>query len=369
MNDLTPPASLLRTKQHFEILDGLRGIAAIAVVIFHFMEIVIPDYSNCFIAHAFLAVDFFFCLSGFVIAYAYDTRLPAIGISSFFKLRLIRLHPLVLIGSVIGLVAFLLDPYNDLWTKYSDRMGLLFLSSCFMIPYPIVMERFGNLFHLNPPTWSLFWEYIANIVYAFVLVRIGKKGLWGVIIIGAVLLFYESHRSSNIVVGWNGETFGGGAIRVLYSFPAGILIYRMGGIIRSKLGFITVSVLLVAAFLVPFDKRYNRIVEPSLVVIYFPFVIALGAGATLRPHVTKLCRVLGELSYPLYMVHYPFIWLFLSYVLKYKPSLMQMTLITVIGTILLIGLAWIILTYVDEPIRKFFKSRLMTRQRRIENTH
>ena len=70
MNSSTPPTTLLKTKQHYEILDGLRGIAAVAVVIFHFMEIAVPDYEHSFIAHAYLAVDFFFCLSGFVIAYA-----------------------------------------------------------------------------------------------------------------------------------------------------------------------------------------------------------------------------------------------------------------------------------------------------------
>ncbi|WP_369410091.1 acyltransferase family protein [Hufsiella arboris] len=101
-------ADLLKTKQHFEILDGLRGVAAVAVVIFHFMEIAVPDYTKSFIAHAYLAVDFFFCLSGFVIAYAYDTRLKKIGVLAFLKLRLIRLHPLVIIGSVIGLLAFYL---------------------------------------------------------------------------------------------------------------------------------------------------------------------------------------------------------------------------------------------------------------------
>lgn len=64
---------ILKTKQHFEILDGLRGIAALAIVLFHFMEMVYVPSKN-FIAHGFLAVDFFFCLSGFVIAYAYDDR-------------------------------------------------------------------------------------------------------------------------------------------------------------------------------------------------------------------------------------------------------------------------------------------------------
>src|SRR3546814_17181341 len=92
----------LKTKQHFEILDGLRGIAALAIVIFHFMEWIYADFSENFIAHGFLAVDFFFCLSGFVIGYAYDNRMEKMGILEFFKRRLIRLHPLVIFGAEIG---------------------------------------------------------------------------------------------------------------------------------------------------------------------------------------------------------------------------------------------------------------------------
>src|SRR5215510_13487127 len=93
--NLTP--DLLKTKQHFAILDGLRGVAALAVVIFHFMEWIFTDPSTNFIGHGFLAVDFFFCLSGFVIGYAYDDRIRKIGVKEFFRLRLISLHPLVVL--------------------------------------------------------------------------------------------------------------------------------------------------------------------------------------------------------------------------------------------------------------------------------
>lgn len=88
------------SKKHFELLDGLRGIAALAVVIFHFMEMFITDFSKNFIAHGYLAVDFFFCLSGFVVAYAYDERIQQMSLKDFFRIRLIRLHPLVILGSI-----------------------------------------------------------------------------------------------------------------------------------------------------------------------------------------------------------------------------------------------------------------------------
>jgi len=362
MNQERSATRLLYTKQHFEILDGLRGIAAIAVVVFHFMEIAIADYANNFIAHAYLMVDFFFCLSGFVIAYAYDGKIREIGIPAFFKLRLIRLHPLVIIGSVIGLAGFVLDPFNQLWMKYSDRLWLLFGTSSLMIPYPIVKERFLNLFHLNPPTWSLFWEYVANIFYALALVRVGKKLLWVLVIGGAAALIYEAYKSTNLSVGWSGENILGGGIRVWYSFFAGILIYRCGFIIRTRLGFLSIGVLLAVGFLAPWSKTYNWIIDPVLVIFYFPFVVALGAGGKLSSGVKKICQFSGEISYPLYMIHYPFIWWFLSYVEKEKPSLSQMTVITVSGTVLLIALAYVVMRFVDTPVRNLLKNKLTRRR-------
>src|SRR6476469_4107966 len=104
MNEVSTRAGLSKSKHHFVILDVLWGVAALAVVIFHFMEWVFTDPSTNFIGHGFLAVDFFFCLSGFVIGYAYDDRLVKMGIFEFFKSRFIRLHPLVIAGSVLGLV-------------------------------------------------------------------------------------------------------------------------------------------------------------------------------------------------------------------------------------------------------------------------
>jgi peptidoglycan/LPS O-acetylase OafA/YrhL len=168
----------LKTKQHFQILDGMRGVAALAVVLFHFMEVVYTDYSLNFIGHGFLAVDFFFCLSGFVIGYAYDNRIGKMGVWEFFKSRLIRLHPLVIMGSVLALLGFFFDPIVAVADAYSaGKIALIFLCSILMIPYPVVTERYFNLFNLNAPAWSLFWEYVANILYAVILYRVNRKWL------------------------------------------------------------------------------------------------------------------------------------------------------------------------------------------------
>lgn len=289
--------SLTDTKQHFEILDGLRGVAAIAVVIFHFMESITPDLANNFIAHAYLAVDFFFCLSGFVIAYAYDAKFAKIGIAAFLKLRLIRLHPLVIIGAVLGLICFILDPFSTLFEQYSGKTAVMFVTSCLMIPYPAVEERYLNLFHLNPPTWSLFWEYVANIFYALILVKIQNKVLWGLIAIAATALLFEAIGSNNLLGGWGTPSIAAGGIRVFYSFLVGILIYRMNWIINNRLGFISLSLLLSVAFLMPFIEEFNWLNDFVTVFFYFPLLVALGAGAILKPGYVQLCRFSGAISY------------------------------------------------------------------------
>src|ERR1700744_1448135 len=203
-----PGHEILQTKQHFEILDGLRGIAALAIVTFHFMEIVYSDYSQNFIGHGFLAVDFFFCLSGFVIGYAYDDRVKELGVIEFFKSRLIRLYPLVILGSVLGLLAFLFDPFGGHPELYSTgKIILVFLASIFLIPLPIVSDRAFNLFSFNAPAWSLFWEYVANIFYAFVLSKLSRGWIFGLTIIAAVILCFTCYRARNLLGGWSGGTF------------------------------------------------------------------------------------------------------------------------------------------------------------------
>ncbi|WP_316829471.1 acyltransferase [Pedobacter aquatilis] len=349
---------ILKTKKHYEILDGLRGLAAIVVVFFHFMEIAIADYSKNFIAHGFLAVDFFFCLSGFVIAYAYDSRIEKVGFTQFAKLRLIRLHPLVLIGSVLGLLTFLFDPFSNFYSVYGfGKTLLLFLTSAFLIPYPVMEERYFNLFCLNAPAWSLFWEYIANIFYVLVLYRLGRKTLQAASFVAVGLICFVAFKSTNLTGGWGGPSFWDGGVRVLYSFLAGMLVYRSNWIIKNRLGFLGVSLLLLLAFLVPFNEKYNWLTETLIVLIYFPVLVALGAGATLKPKLEPLCKLSGEISYPLYMTHYPFIWVFLTYFITVKPEMSLLKFTIPIFLLLLIAFAYLVMRFVDIPLRNYLKDK------------
>ncbi|XHR95048.1 acyltransferase family protein [Mucilaginibacter sp. UC70_90] len=355
MEKLTP--AVLKTKQHFEILDGLRGIAAIAVVTFHFMEIAYPDYSKDFIGHGFLAVDFFFCLSGFVIGYAYDDRIGKMGIKEFFKSRLIRLHPLVVFGSVLGLLGFIFDPFNaQPITRSAGSIFLLFLSSILMIPNATMIERYFNLFSFNAPAWSLFWEYVANIVYALVLYRFTRRYLIILVIISAIAICCVAGRSGNLMGGWSGDTFWDGGVRIAYSFTAGLLVYRYNLIIKNKIGFIGLSVLLMLAFLMPFSS-WNWLTEPFVVIIYFPLLVALGAGAVLHNGLRKICVFSGSISYPLYMTHYFVMWMFGSYYATNKPDAVHLAYIIMPGLIVLVTFAYLVMVGYDIPLRHYLTER------------
>lgn len=348
-----PTSAILQTKQHFQILDGLRGVAALAVVTFHFMEWVYADYSQNFIAHGFLAVDFFFCLSGFVIGYAYDDRIAQMGLMEFFRSRIIRLHPLVILGSVLGLLAFLFDPFGGHPELYSaGQIVLTFICSLLLIPLPTIADRGFNLFSFNAPAWSLFWEYVANIVYALVLCRVRRGWLLPLTILAGGAICYVAYRSGNLLGGWSGPTFWDGSARIAYSFLAGLLIYRFNWIIKSKLGFISLAVLLFLPFLMPFGK-WNWLTEPLVVICYFPLLVALGAGAVLSPGLQKSCIFSGRISYPLYMTHYAVLWMFGNYYISHKPGTGQLALIVVISLILLVGFAWLVMIIYDTPVRKY----------------
>ncbi len=354
---LSTEASVFQRKEQFDVLNGLRGIAAIAVVVFHFMEWVYPIEKN-FIGYGFLAVDFFFCLSGFVIAYAYDSRIGKMGIKAFFTSRLIRLHPLVIAGAVLGLIGMLVDPFaNHAGSISGTSLILVFFGSLLMIPMPVMEARSFNLFSLNAPGWSLFWEYIANIFYAFVLVRLPRIFIWLLLIVSAYGIVWVGHSAGHLLGGWNDETFWHGGIRMSYSFLAGLLIYRLNWIIKNNMGFILLAALLAVAFMMPgFAKSWMT--EVLIVLVYFPLLVSLGAGSVLSGTVRKVCIFLGDISYPLYMTHYMGIWWFGNFFFNTDPPPHDMLpWLTIVGTIAMLAFAWLVMRFYDIPVRNFLSRK------------
>ena len=337
-------------RPHFVVLDGLRGVAALGVVIFHFYEMVIGDYSTLWIGHGFLAVDFFFCLSGFVIGYAYDDRIARMGLGAFLKARLIRLHPLVVLGAVLGLIAFYANPFGATASYGLARVACIFLASILLLPYGTMGERGLNLFGLNAPAWSLFWEYVANLVFAVALYRLRRRALVTLTLVAAAVLCWVGHRAGNLAGGWSARNFWDGGARVAFSFPAGLLVYRMGWRPRTWCGFGTLSGLLVLALVMPYAKgAWGR--EAAVIVIGFPLLIALGAGAAVSPGVARVCRFSGELSYPLYMSHYAVIWIWGDFAEKHHLATGGLGPAVAVGVCGMLVFAWGVFTLYDRPVR------------------
>jgi peptidoglycan/LPS O-acetylase OafA/YrhL len=288
--------------------------------------------------------------------YAYDDRLEKMGLWRFLKARLIRLHPLVVLGTVLGLIAFYVNPFGITPGYGPGKVALMFAASLLLIPYGAMKQRSQNLFSLNAPAWSLFWEYVANVVFGIVLYRMKRGMLIALTVVAAVLLCWVGHRAGNLSGGWSARNFWDGGARVAFSFMAGLLVYRMGWRLRTRLGFGTLSLLLVLALVMPYAQG-GWIREAAVIVVYFPLLLVLGAGATVSPKMERLCRFSGDLSYPLYMTHYSVIWIWGDFAEKHKLATRGMAPEVTLGVITMVAFACLVMVAYDKPVRAYLRAK------------
>lgn len=354
-------------KTHFEVLDGLRGTAALSVLLFHIFEITSPDLARNPLRHAHLAVDFFFALSGFVLGHAYDRRMstaastPArLDLKGFFLRRLVRLHPMVIVSMFLGLVAFVLDPYVGSGEGVSmSALGLVFGLSLLLLPSPSLPHRFGETHSLNAPSWTLFQEYVANVAYGLFAHRLSNRTLGVACAISSVAVLLTALHFGHLTNGWAWDGFWAAFVRVTYPFCVGLLLYRLNLRIRLPHSYLWLSMLLLAVFMAPLFGAFNGLYEALCVIAVFPLTICVGAGvARMQGALGTVCRFTGRLSYPLYIIHYPALYVFAHWKWQTHPSNEQVWLVS---TSLLVGIvlfAWLLLEYCDEPIRNYLGRKL-----------
>jgi peptidoglycan/LPS O-acetylase OafA/YrhL len=375
------------TKPHYTLLDGLRGVAALLVIWYHVNEGFgfagavngVGDGSIKNFNHGYLAVDFFFILSGFVIGYAYDDRWnKGFSMKEFFKRRLIRLHPMVVAGIVLGAITFFINgsvQWNGTQVATSLTM-LAMLCTLFFIPaipgsgYEV--RGNGEMFPLNGPLWSLFFEYIGNILYALFIRRLSTKVLGAlVVVLGIALTWFATFNIStygSIGVGWTLDSvnFLGGSLRMLFPFTMGMFLSRIFQPVKVRAAFWIGAVALVALFSVPFigpvePFSMNGIYESFCIIIAFPILVWLGASGTTTDKIsTAICKFLGDISFPLYVVHYPLMYLFYAWLIKNKlytfGETWAMSLFVMVLNILL---AHACLKLYDEPARNYLAKRFL----------
>lgn len=344
-------------KPHYLILDGLRGTAAILVVIFHILEVNFPPETHP-MNHGYLAVDFFYLLSGFVVGYAYDDRWGRMSVGQFLKIRFARLHPMVIFSITVGAIAFWFDPYHD----SSFNMSLLKLVGITLIGYTILphpdVRTWGETHSLNGPCWSLLQEYIANIIYALIGRKLNKAALVIILIVSGSALIVMALKQNYMGLGWSYETLWAAPIRMLFPFFAGLLLFRIGKLIKMPMAYPLLSLLLIVVFFMP-RFQYNGLYDVACVILLFPLVVAAGAGGQVSGTWAKVCKFAGELSYPLYLIHYPFIYIYGYWISIKKPTVDQNLPIAVGLFVFFIAFAFAALKLYDEPVRKWLRQKLV----------
>ena len=372
------------TKAHYDLLDGLRGVAALMVIWYHVFE-GFAFASNSAIEtlnHGYLAVDFFFILSGFVIGYAYDDRWgKSLTMKDFFKRRLIRLHPMVIMGAVLGAITFCIQGSVQ-WDGTHVAISMIMLSllcTIFFIPaMPGVgyeVRGNGEMFPLNGPCWSLFFEYIGNILYALFIRRLSNKALTVFVVLLGVALaacaVLNVSTYGNIGVGWtlDGVNFLGGSLRMLFPFSLGMLMSRNFKPMKVKGAFWICTIALIALFSVPYLEGLeplcmNGVYEAFCVIVAFPIILWIGAsGTTTDKQSTKICKFLGDISYPVYVIHYPLMYLFYAWLIENQLYTLGETWhVALCVFILSIILAYLCLKLYDEPIRKYLAKRFLSKK-------
>jgi len=343
-------------RRTYMTLDGMRGIAALCVMLYHFSPFLTPG--STVLPKAYLAVDMFFILSGFVISHAYDTRLSTkkLGLRNYSLARFIRLYPLYIISIAIGAgyyaLRFMIDPGQG-----NNVHPQSILLSAFFLP------ELGNraLYYYNPAAWSLFFELLANFSYALFLPRLNNRMLLGVVSASAIgLILYGLHHGS-LDVGMEASTILGGALRVTFSFFLGVLIWRHRAHIAIRIHWLAyvLPVAIIGVFL-PSVESGSAIYDLFCIMVIFPAVIYLGSAVEPSPTMHGVFRLSADLSYPIYVLHTPLL-LVVGGALTVVMHQNAMSLAPLSGLLMIITVlsaSYIALKVYDTPVRRYLSGQL-----------
>lgn len=285
------------TRREFLTLNGMRGVAAIAVMLYHGVSLVGPV-----VPRGYLAVDLFFTLSGFVIAHAYEDRLAdGLSVRSFALIRFIRFWPLYALGVGFGLLreSLLVATHNS----YALPMSLLaVVAACALLFVPTPLARRDDaLFPINIPSWSLFFELLVNILYAAVRPHLGTKALVAIIAVSGGTFVALAPAEGIHEVGVQSATLLSGCLRTVLSFSLGLLIYR----VRAAAPKVPVLLLLALIAVLLICPWGGLLYDLLFVLLVSPLIVFLGAAVEPSARLAPTISLLGLLSFPLYAIHRP----------------------------------------------------------------
>jgi peptidoglycan/LPS O-acetylase OafA/YrhL len=286
------------TRHH--LFDGLRGVAALGVALFHLG----PGAGLSIMPAGYLAVDFFFLLSGFVLTRAYGARLRAgLGFRPFFALRLARLYPVFAIGILLGVPMLWVMAQKASPAVGAGGAALALVANLALLPAP---GGFAMLFPGNLVCWSLMLEIAINLAFAAGGHRLPNGALLAFAGLAAVGLAVSATAFGTV----NGGAYRSDAMlgvwRVCLAFPLGVVIGRLRTpVARPGRRAFAVLAALAVALALPLPVGQALGVELALVLLGFPLLLWWAAGVELPDGGRRLFGWLGRISYPLYAVHFP----------------------------------------------------------------
>ena len=349
-------------RDRFIVLDGMRGLAALAVIADHvpseIMRTVLPG--------RYLAVDFFFVLSGFVLAHVYGERLrQGMSLFSFMQVRLIRLYPLYLAAVVISFAMSVLVAVKG-WEPYA--LSQVFTSLAFallLVPCPPSLSLWPNApFPFVGPSWSLFFELVINVVFAAV----------GRFLTSALCLWFMGTGAAGLTVAtFAGVDIGGhawsnilgGPLRVTFGFFAGVWLYKL----RDRWTPPALPVwaafgILFAAMAMPAPHELRPYWDLIAILFIFPPLVAMSANSRAKGKLLGFCAFIGLVSYGVYVLHVPlFAWVRLTLqrldIYEQMPGLALVALMAVVA----VSTTWVLHVVYDAPVRRFLSRRKQRKSR------
>lgn len=280
-------------KQTYYGFDALRGIAALAVVAFHASEAI----GNPWLAGSgYLAVDLFFVMSGFVIAHSYEARMPELGVGGFMRVRLIRFLPLFYLGGLLGVVRLALLAA----TGHGSDVSLSGIVSYFLfLPAPPDASPTGSLAPLNGPGWSLLLELYVNLAYALILPKLSNRVLVVIVAGSCAALLWHGLVQQPFSGGAHWSEIGLALCRVSYSFPLGLLLFR----VRHRWDHIqTPQLMVLLLFWISISVFPNFWWDYTFALVISPLLVVL---ASTSQKTSFIARYGAETSYGIYALHYP----------------------------------------------------------------
>lgn len=341
-------------KPHYLTLDGLRGVAALSVVFYHRRWML---SSHTPFSHAWLAVDFFFLLSGFVIAFAYEERLRSgLSFPAFAWIRVQRLYPMIVAGVLLGGIyyAVALRHASAAFANVVSSMPLAVLGLPNPPAFSFLHDTEAQLFAVDPPLWSIFFEIVGNLAFALLAPRLTLKSLLAIVATAFVLeclVAFHGFAQAGIYA----PSFWWGFPRMAFPFFFGVLIYRLhkdGLLPRIPLGLGFLSMVLVLCFMVSDLGAWEPLYCLACVGLLFPLIVIVGADHQPVGRAALWASFAGSMSYPIYAVHLPvFLW-FEQFQSHFRISLPGKAVVPMEAAVAL-GAAFALRKIYDEPVRAY----------------